>query len=194
MGSYDDVANWRHRVKRSLIEYKGGKCKGCGYDKVENLSAFSFHHRNPSSKSYNVTTSDIPRSLEERKKEADKCDLFCVRCHAEVHEEEYRKKRDARKHLQQRWLETIPCPGCDNLFKPIHRRQKYCSQVCWLKIVNEGKIRPSRDELEELVKTSTWEEIGRKYGVSGNAIRKWAKKHKIPFTTRTYKKQSDLKE
>jgi len=38
---------------------------------------------------------------------------------------------------------------------------------------------PSSDELEEMIKTMSYCAIGRKYGVSDNAIRKWAKSYEI---------------
>ena len=36
--------------------------------------------------------------------------------------------------------------------------------------------RPSKEELEKMINTMSWCAIGRKYGVSDNAVRKWAKK------------------
>ena len=83
MGSYSNLANWRNRVKKKLIDYKGGKCQLCGYDKTEYLSAFVFHHRSPEDKEFGIGSNG--RSFEQNKKEADKCDLLCCRCHAELH-------------------------------------------------------------------------------------------------------------
>ena len=37
------------------------------------------------------------------------------------------------------------------------------------------KDRPSKDELADLMERSSWEALGRMYGVSGDAVRKWAK-------------------
>jgi len=39
--------------------------------------------------------------------------------------------------------------------------------------------RPSKQALAKMIKSSSWCAIGRKYGVSDNTIRKWAKKYKI---------------
>lgn len=41
---------------------------------------------------------------------------------------------------------------------------------------------PEKKELLELIKTSSFVEIGHKYGVSDNTVRKWCKKFKIPST------------
>ncbi len=86
----DKVVNWRRRVKIKLIQYLGGKCKICGYNKLI-PSAYDFHHKDPSQKDFGISGKTI--SFEKLKKEADKCDLLCCRCHKEVHEKEYEEQR-----------------------------------------------------------------------------------------------------
>ena len=71
----------KRRQKRLMIEYKGGKCMRCGYDKCD--GALDFHHRDPSQKE--LTLNGQSRSLEALKPELDKCDLLCANCHREVH-------------------------------------------------------------------------------------------------------------
>ena len=51
-----------------------------------------FHHRDPNAKEFGISAGGRIRSLEDCKKEVDKCDLLCCRCHAEVHEELYNSK------------------------------------------------------------------------------------------------------
>lgn len=70
-------------VKQKLIEKKGGKCQRCGYDKCS--AALHFHHRDPKTKSFNITRVTGIESWEILAIEADKCDLLCANCHAEVH-------------------------------------------------------------------------------------------------------------
>jgi transposase-like protein len=41
------------------------------------------------------------------------------------------------------------------------------------------KNRPSKEELSNMIENMTWVAIGKKYGVSDNAVRKWAKKYKL---------------
>lgn len=43
----------RSKLKLRAIEYKGGKCECCGYNK--NLSALEFHHINPKEKEFAVS-------------------------------------------------------------------------------------------------------------------------------------------
>ena len=87
----DKVINWRRRAKIKLIHYKGGECQICGYDKPI-PSVYDFHHRNPEEKEFGIGGKTI--ALERLKKEADKCDLLCCRCHQELHEKEYQEQRE----------------------------------------------------------------------------------------------------
>lgn len=79
--------------KGILVEYKGGKCEECGYDKCN--AALDFHHRDPFQKDFTISTSR-KRTLDELKKEVDKCSLLCANCHREVeaglHSDKYTNK------------------------------------------------------------------------------------------------------
>lgn len=77
------VVKRRKKLKRLLVDYKGGKCIKCGYNK--SYSALQFHHRNPEEKEFGLSMNGLCRSLEVMKKEVDKCDLLCANCHAEFH-------------------------------------------------------------------------------------------------------------
>lgn len=81
----------RHRVKEKLVNYKGGKCEICGYDKC--LNAFDFHHRNSEEKEFNLNSANYNRPLDVLYKEVDKCVLVCATCHREIHYELNEEKR-----------------------------------------------------------------------------------------------------
>ncbi|MCC7004417.1 HNH endonuclease [Candidatus Nomurabacteria bacterium] len=87
----DRAAYLREAVKRRRIklramarEYKGGCCEICGYKKCQR--ALSFHHIDPSLKSFGLSDKGLTRSWEKTKSEIDKCILLCANCHMEVHE------------------------------------------------------------------------------------------------------------
>jgi predicted Zn-ribbon and HTH transcriptional regulator len=77
------VIDHRRRKKLKLIEYKGGKCKYCGYNRC--ISSLDFHHRNPKEKSFGINEC-MCYSYERILKEVDKCDLVCRNCHGEINE------------------------------------------------------------------------------------------------------------
>lgn len=69
--------------KIKLVQYKGGTCNKCGYNK--NLASLTFHHRNPKEKSFTIGKNCSQYSWERLVKEADKCSLMCFNCHIELH-------------------------------------------------------------------------------------------------------------
>ena len=64
------------------IEYKGGCCEHCGYDKYH--GALQFHHKDPTQK--DPKEFSRKKNWERFKAEVDKCVLLCANCHAEEHE------------------------------------------------------------------------------------------------------------
>ena len=79
------VQKRRLKVKQMSIEYKGGKCEKCGYNKC--IAALEFHHLNPEEKDFGIGSKGYTRSWEKVKEELDKCILVCANCHREIHEE-----------------------------------------------------------------------------------------------------------
>ena len=78
--------------KLELIEYKGGKCECCGYDK--NCTALEFHHINPEEKDFQLDSRRLSNTnIDKLKKEVDKCVLLCANCHREIHHPEYNKEK-----------------------------------------------------------------------------------------------------
>jgi hypothetical protein len=76
------VAKRRRKLRSMLVEYMGGKCSKCGYNKCQN--ALDLHHVDPSQKSFGLSSRGLTRSWDRIKVEADKCILLCSNCHREV--------------------------------------------------------------------------------------------------------------
>jgi hypothetical protein len=75
------VTRRKQRVKRELVEWAGGCCTVCGYDRC--IINLGFHHVDPSQKSFALdmgTTKSIAAYLEE----IEKCVLVCANCHGEI--------------------------------------------------------------------------------------------------------------
>lgn len=77
------VTERRRKLKVMLVEYKGGKCSVCGYQKC--IWALDLHHLDESKKEFGLSVRGMTRSWEKLKEEADKCVLLCANCHREIH-------------------------------------------------------------------------------------------------------------
>lgn len=84
----DAVIKRRDKIKKLSIEYKGGKCEKCDYNKCER--ALTFHHLDPSKKEFALSRANM--SWEKMKLELDKCVLLCFNCHMELHDELEKQK------------------------------------------------------------------------------------------------------
>lgn len=69
--------------KQDLVAHFGGKCIHCGYSKC--VAALEFHHRDPATKSFELSQNALGKSWNNIIAEAEKCDLVCSNCHAEIH-------------------------------------------------------------------------------------------------------------
>ena len=76
------VAKRRRKIKALSLEYKGGKCQICGYNKYQ--GALDLHHLNQEDKKFGIGDKGYTRSWEKVRAELDKCILVCANCHREV--------------------------------------------------------------------------------------------------------------
>lgn len=72
----------QRKLKQQSIDYKGGKCLCCGYNRYQ--GALEFHHLDPEEKEF--TLSSVKHTCFDKiKTELDKCILLCSNCHKEIH-------------------------------------------------------------------------------------------------------------
>ena len=77
------VTKRRKKIRTKAIEYKGGKCYFCGYNKY--VGAMEFHHLDNKKKDFGLSMKGLTRSWIKTKNEIDKCILVCSNCHRELH-------------------------------------------------------------------------------------------------------------
>lgn len=82
--------------------------------------------------------------------------------------------------------EDFTCQICG---KPIGKTSKYCPSCNGL--IHRKTMRPSREELKNLIRTNSFVQIGKMFNVSDNAIRKWCKAESLPSKSLDIKKYSD---
>jgi Zn finger protein HypA/HybF involved in hydrogenase expression len=83
-------------------------------------------------------------------------------------------------------IAELTCPHCGRRFTPNDRRQRYCSPYCGSRhprpvgVPKPSQRRVERPPYEQLlgeIEASSFVAVGRKYGVSDNAIRKWLRQY-----------------
>lgn len=103
--------------------------------------------------------------------------FLCPNCHSQTNT--YCGRNN--KYLKQFEKPEIKklCPICKNVFFTKYYNQKFCSYKC-LGLYHRKVKRPSLEQLEQdLIELKhNFCAIGRKYGVSDNAVRKWLKYYK----------------
>ena len=106
---------------------------------------------------------------------------MCRNCHAEVHnpgcDVALVDGSFANLSLDDRIVFLKPTGKCPICLVDVFGT-KYCSKICSRKAIRKVKW-PSKEQLAMEVKAMNWTAIGRKYGVSDNAVRKWAKHYDI---------------
>ena len=70
------------KFKLKCIEYKGGKCIICEYNKY--YGSLEFHHLDPKEKEYTISHLRSNGFNDKVRQELDKCILLCSNCHKEV--------------------------------------------------------------------------------------------------------------
>jgi predicted HNH restriction endonuclease len=76
------VAKRRRDLKLKAINLMGGACMLCGYSKHPGI--LDFHHIDPSTKLFGISSGGFSRSWASIEAEVQKCILVCANCHREI--------------------------------------------------------------------------------------------------------------
>jgi hypothetical protein len=175
--SSDKVKRWRNRTKKRIVEAMGGKCVVCNYSQCRR--ALDLHHLNSEKKEFGFgKIMANPKKWELLVKELRKCVLICCRCHAEVHDGLTQVPKDAIGFNEEyvsykKEKEMDECPVCKG---QKHLYNKTCSYSCAAKL--SGKVDWDKIDLKDMLisKHMSYSSIGRSLDVSGNSVKKRAKK------------------
>ena len=94
--------------------------------------------------------------------------ILCPNCNATLDTHCGRKNKRERAERS--------CAQCGERFWPRKRKQRFCSRKCVVRYTAPALRRVERPPYEQLLaelEASSFLAVGRKYGVSDNAIRKW---------------------
>ena len=79
---------------------------------------------------------------------------------------------------------------CIDCGKEISKGATYCTD-CYKKSIRKIQNRPAREQLKYLIRNYSFVEIGKKYNISDNAIRKWCDAYNLPRKKQDIKKYSE---
>jgi hypothetical protein len=82
------------------------------------------------------------------------------------------------------------CERCGEPFRPNRPEQRFCSSACGARYPREGKpnptlrrvARPPYEQLMSEIAATSYLAVGRTYGVSDNAVRKWVRQYERELT------------
>jgi hypothetical protein len=76
------VPTRRRVIKERAVELLGGACMICSYD--THPGVLDFHHIDPKTKAFGISSDGLSRSWESIERELKKCILVCANCHREI--------------------------------------------------------------------------------------------------------------
>ncbi len=159
------------RIK--IVKLMGGKCRHCNYAK--NYAALDIHHKDPKTKE--LTGQELKEKPWNKViEEIKKCELLCRNCHMEFHHPHLNIGEDLNlpEPVPNLQMNVGKCPRCQgDTFGT-----KFCSTRC-ASISKRKSKRPRKATLRKKMKIMSWCAMGREYGVSDNAVRKWAKAYEL---------------
>lgn len=185
--------NKRHKIKQKLVDYKGGKCSVCGYDKC--LNALEFHHVDKTTKLFALNSGNFGKAYKTLVTEADKCILLCANCHREIHydENELRRKDYIEKHAGYTKARVIDKLDYDKIYSDFKNgmfqqeiAEKYNVSLASVKRfmqkhnISRKHLKLSSEELLKLFEENpTYTYVSKKLGHSTSAIKKYCIKNNL---------------
>jgi hypothetical protein len=126
--------------------------------------------------------------------------LLCSNCHRGVHAghlkipdnyESFFSEERANELLEENYKikhgELHYCQRCGKIIPT--RDAKHCVECS--KLVSRLVDRPEREELKQLIRELPFTQIGAKFGVTDNAIRKWCDAYNLPRKKKDISAYSD---
>ncbi len=149
----------RQALKRRLFAegLKERRCEHCGQGEYWNggLMALVLDHINGDAEDHRL----------------ENLRILCPNCNATL---------DTHCGRNNESLPQLACQHCGAVFRARRRGQRYCSSACGSRSSGAGARpdlrraeRPPYDSLIAMLEADGYEATGRRFGVSGNAVRKW---------------------
>ena len=173
LGSGSTIKSHTLKLKLYRDGLKERKCELCGISQWQGVDLpLELHHKDGDHYNNNL----------------DNLIILCPNCHSiqEGNSGKAVKSKEEIAKLTKEVKRTAICIVCG---KPITRNSTYCPE-CYAR---ESRVveRPSREELKNLIRTTSFLQIGKTYNVSDNAVRKWCDSYGLPRKSSEIKSYSD---
>lgn len=179
--------NTVHLKKRLLKEgIKEPKCEVCG--NTENLE---LHHINGNPSDNRLENLQIlcpnchAKTPNFRGKNKEVCrthapsqDWILTEEEVQLREETRKNNRRVRNKKSSIEQQEQTCQNCGKIFHS-QRHQKYCSPECYYNDT-KGNRPPILQLIKDFKELKSFVQVGQKYNVTDNAVRKWCKLYEIP--------------
>jgi len=121
---------------------------------------------------------DIPLELhhidgDRHNNELSNIQILCPNCHTQTTNYSKKKIKTEKRKFKIKIYKKEKTHFC-SCGVEIHKRSKNCTSCDKIR-QRKVKDRPSKEELLIMINDSSLEAVGKKYGVSGNAVKKWLK-------------------
>lgn len=156
--------------KKGIVQQIKDIIKGEGVDLETDLKLKNFFHEYEEKRKKKKRYKNVKRDCQICGEKNIKGIKYCSSCRKEKKRENYNKNSSCKLCNKKTTNNALRCRECYN-------------------VVSRKAERPTKEELEEMINSMSWTAIGRKYNVSDNAVRKWAKYYGI--TWKKKKKKSN---
>lgn len=185
--SYTNTKALKSRlVKAGLLEYECSKCKNTGNWQGETL-VLQLEHIN------GIHSDNRLENL---------C-FLCPNCHSQTKTYSGRNsgryiniKYNGNKANRNSKVTSIKskriCINCGQIISN-SKNIKFCSKKCHSNYQRKTSLKPSKEILENLIKTDFFNSIAQKYGVNDASVRNWCKSYGLPHTKSAIREKYKIK-
>ena len=173
------------RVRLIKEGLKESKCEVCGCTESLELHHINGNHQDNRLENLQILCANCHRKTDNFRGKGIRAhkaasDWFISDEEVEKRHQIKLEKRRVPEHLRK-VTPILPkiCPSCGKEFKPSDRKQEYCSPECYH---NKNDNRPDIITLLKAFKEyNNFVKVGKHFGVTDNAVRKWCKLYKLPI-------------
>lgn len=159
----ENVSSYKLKIKLIQEGIKDNKCELCGLSTWNNLPIpLELHHIDGNH--YNNKLNNLQ--------------ILCPNCHAQ-------QQNNSKKISEKTKKYCIDC-GIE-----ISNNALRCRKCAGIQIHQKTSKRIPKDELKTLIRIESFSSIGKKFGVSDNAVRKWCDFYNLPRTKKEINSLSD---